>query len=92
MEPDGTVVTLRARGLQSGLIGMVQACEDLMVQFACSRAELEMALGCGHWSLKQLGSLADDATQSGDWEDHISLLESGTHSFAWDSWIGDRPS
>ena len=81
IEPDGNVVTFRSCGLQSGLIGTVQSCEDMMVQFACIRAELELCLSSGHWDMKQLGSLADDSTQAGDWDDHDSLIASRGHSF-----------
>ena len=81
VEPSGDVVTFRARGLQSGLIGFVQSCEELMVQFASIRGELELCANTGRWSMKQLGSFADDATQSGDWDDHDSLLSSRLNSF-----------
>lgn len=57
------VVTLRS--LQIGLIAFVQATEDFISQFTAIRGELELALDCGAWNLPQVGTLADDSTESG---------------------------
>ena len=81
IEPDGTVVTMRSRGLQSGLIGFVRSCEDFVTQFSSIRAELEYTLYEGSWFMKQLGTLADDCAQSGSWGDLDALLASRQNSF-----------
>ena len=74
VEPTGHVVHFRERGLQSGLIGLIQHVEDMLTQVAAMRAELELYIEQGVWSLTQLGTLADDSREGGDWTDLDSLM------------------
>ena len=80
VEPTGRVVHFRERGLQSGLFGLIQHVEDLLTQVATIRAELELYVEQGVWSLKQLGTLADDSCEGGDWNDLDSVLMSRLHA------------
>ena len=66
VEPTGHVVHFRERGLQSGLIGLVQHVEDMLTQVATIRSELELTIEQGVWSLNQLGTLADDGKASSE--------------------------
>ena len=80
IEPTGHLVHFRERGLQSGLIGLIQHIEDLLTQCASTRAELELYVETNCWSLLHLGTLADDSCESGSWESLDSLLLSRLHS------------
>ena len=68
LEPEGALVRMRSSGLRYCLYGLVQEVEDRVTQASWFRAELELYIERGEFSLKKLGSLADDSTEDGDWD------------------------
>ena len=61
---------------------MVQEIEDRVTQVSCFRAELDLYIEFGEFSLTKLGSLADDSTEGGNWDCTESLLAPRLHSNA----------
>ena len=57
VQPTGHVVHFRERGLQSGLIGLIQHVEGMLTQVATIRPELELYIEQGVWSLRHLGGV-----------------------------------
>ena len=82
IEPDGQVVYMRSRGVPSGLFHLVQAAEDMATQWCTLRAEVEFFARQGEWCLESFGTLADDSTEGGGWNDLSAYFD--TRRFASD--------